>query len=320
MRPLAAVLALGIASGCASGEAAPVRTGWGRISEEKPPPAAPLTGALSVPTPSVQPYPTREFTQEERAFFERAWTAFKQGEDDWPELEEKWRMMGPEAVGVLAENLYRAMVAARISGALRLVEEARKDLVLLGADAVPVLVGGLSIRAVHDDQGREMRVGQEVLHLVAEILSVIGAPSVPGLLDIAASGEPNLVGEAVWALGNIGDPRSEELLLRMAAGGEWQVRAAAVLALRRYDSGAARTRMVAALEDAEPLVVERAAQALATGKHRGAARGIVDVLERAMRDGRIQTTRYCVLALQKITGETRIGSDPAAWRERLAER
>ena len=319
MRVPFGLLLAAAAVGCASGGEPAVRSGWGGVVEEQPTPVAPLTGAFSVPTPSVRPYPQREFTREEQAFFEHAWTSFKHGDPSWPEMEERWVAMGPEAAGVLAENLYRAMVAARVSGALHLVDEVRKDLKFLGEASVPVLVGGLSVRAVRDEKGREMRVGQEVLHLAADILAYIGPPSVPGLMDIASSGEQNLVGEAVWALGYIGDPRAEGLLLRLAEGGEWNTRAAAVLALRRYGTEAARSRVVAGLEDGEPLVVERAAQALATGKHLAAAPGIVDVLERAVRDGKIQTTRYCVLALRKITGQT-FAEDPAAWRAWLERR
>jgi hypothetical protein len=310
------VLALA-AAGCASGGEEP-RSGWGGVVEERPPPPAPLTGAISVPTPSVRPYATREFTAEERAFFDRAWTSFKRGDASWPEMEVQWVSMGPEATGVLAENLYRAMVAARVSGALHLAEEARKDLVFLGEGAVPVLVGGLSVRAVRDDQGNELRVGQEVLHMASEALGLIGAPSVPGLMDIAASREPAVATEALWALGNVGDPRAEGLVLRLAEDPDWHLRAEAVLALRRYDTEAARARMVAALEDGEDLVIERAAQALATGRRMEAAPAIVDVLERAIRDGRILTSRACVFALQRITGDAKTGADPAGWRARLS--
>lgn len=287
--------------------------GWGGIVEEAPEPPAPLQGKLSVPTPSVAPYPLREFTQEEQAFFDNAWTAFKQGDPAWGELRQRWWDMGPEATGLLAENVYRALVASRVQGALGLVEEAKKELVFMGEGAVPVLVGALAVRAVRTADGREVTVGQEVLHDAAEAVSVIGAPAVPGLLDIVRSGEPSLVKESLWALGNIADPRAEETIETLTTDPNSFVRSAAVLALRRYDTDPARARMVAALEDADSLVVERGAQALATGRQAAALPAVVDVLERAVREGKGLTVRACEFALQSITGE-KGDHDSAGWR------
>jgi len=189
----------------------------------------------------------------------------------------------------------------------------------VGEGAVPVLVGGLAIRAVKTDAGEEIRVGQEVLHDAAEALSLIGTPSVPGLMDIARAGETSQVTEALHALGNIGDPRAEATVLEIARSGDWQQRSAAVLALRKYTSEAAVVRMVQALEDPESLVVERAAQALATGRHRTAAPDVVDALERSLRDGRVLPVRACVFVLRSLTGET-LGEDPAGWRAKLGVR
>ncbi len=304
---------------CAStGDGGEVRTGWARYAEEAPPPPGPLQGALSVPTPSVRPYPEREFTAEEKAFFDSAWSAFKVDAPEWPDLKERWRAVGPEAEGLLAWNLYRGMVAARAGGALRLSERARKELVLMGEAAVPALVAGLSVRAVRREDGEEIRVGQEVLHEAAGALSVIGAASVPGLMDIAGSGEKVVAREAVGALGNIGDPRSEALLLRLADDPDAETRAAAVLALRRFGDGAARGRLVAALEDPDSFVAQRAAQALVTEKRTDAVPDLVVVLERGVREGRIFSVRASSWALQRLTGQN-LGSDAAAWR-RWAEK
>jgi hypothetical protein len=317
MRPLPVLLAAALSSACASQEE-PDRVGWGRYAEEAPSKPPPLVGAASVPTPSVQPYPGREYTTEEQAFFAEAWSAFKRGDATWPEFKERWMEMGPEASGLLAENLYRAMVASRARGALHLVEEARKDLVLMGDSAVPVLVGGLAVRAVRDSKGEEIRVGQEVLHDAADALSILGPPAVPGLLDIARSGELNLVTEALWALGNIGDPSAEEAILALSRDADYRVRAAAVLALRRYSTEASRARMLEAFDDEESMVAERAAQALVTGKHVEAVRPLVDVLDRAIRDGRILAARASLWALRRLTGEK--FDAPEEWRGWLESR
>lgn len=322
IRSLAVALLAATSSACAIGEEAPSRASWGGIVEEAPEPTKPLEGPLSIPTPSVPPAPTREFSADEKAFFDLAWKAFRRGDPSWPVMKAEWMDRGPEAKGLLAENLYRALVASRVKGALHLVDEAKKDLVLMGKDAVPILVGGLAVRAVKRADGAELRVGQEVLHDAAEALSLIGAPSVPGLLDVARGGEQNQVVEALGALGNIGptgDDVAEAVILDLSESEDWQVRAAAVLALRKFPTDAARTGMVKALEDTDPLVVERAAQALATGRHRGVALDVVDALDRAMRDARIGTARACVFVLRSLTGET-IGEDAAAWRARLGAR
>lgn len=316
--PLPALALLLALAGCASGPGGeePPRSGWGGIRDESPPPPAPLKGSLSVPTPSVRPYPEREFTAEEREWFDRAWGAFKEGAAGWPEARDRWRSMGPEAEGLLAWNLYRAMVASRAGGALHLVEDARRDLVLMGEGAVPALVAGLSVRAVRREDGSEVRVGQEVLHDAAETLSLIGEPAVPGLLDIAGSGEKGLVQEAVHALGNIGDPRAEGLLLRLAGDRDWALRGAAVLALRRYRTDRAREALLAALEDPESFVVQRASQAMVTEKRTDCLPGLVEALDRGSRAGRIFTVRAAGWALQRITGES-LGTDVAAWRSWL---
>jgi hypothetical protein len=313
------VLAAILSAGCASGPEPRTPGSWGGIVEETPEPPPPMTGLLSVPTPSIKPYPTREFTAEEKEFLDVAWSAFKQGDRAWPEMQARWVAMGPEAVGVLAENLYRALVASRARGALHLVDVAKKELEYLGEGAVPVLIGAMAVRGVRMAEGGEVAVGQEVIHDAAEAASVIGGPAVPGLLDIAGCGEPSLVKEALWALGNIGDPRAEAALLRLASDPNSFVRAEAVLALRRYGSEPARARMVAALEDEDRLVVERAARALATGKHALSLPAVVDVLDRAAREGKVQVTRACVFVLQSLTDE-KIGPDAAAWRKAIRER
>ena len=217
----------------------------------------------------------------------------------------------------MAGSLFRALVAARAQAAPHLAERAKNELALLGESAVPALVSGLSVRAVKREDGTVVPVGQTVLHDAAETLSVIGEPAVPGLLDIAGSGEISLVQEAVFALGNIGDPRSEDVLLRLSRDGEWVVRGAAVLALRRYPSAGATERMLEALLDGENYVVQRAAQGLATAKRTDALPGIVDRLEAAVAGGNVFSTRACTWTLAKITGRD-LGSDPAAWRAHLA--
>jgi hypothetical protein len=312
-----AVASLLLLPGCASGPEPAANAGWGGIVEERIEPPAPLTGQLAVPTPSVRPYPVREFSPEELAFLDRAWTAFKRRDPAWDaELRSRWIEMGPEAAGVLAENLYRAMVASRVGGALHLVEITKKELGYLGGLAVPVVVGGLSVRATRNAGGEEVRVGQEILHDAAEVASLIGEPCVPGLLDIAGCGEPGLVREAVWALGNVADPRAEASLLALSSDPNLYVRAEAVLALRRYGSAPAGARLAAALEDEDSFVVERAAKALAAGKRTEVLPAVVDVLERAVRDGRIQVARACVDVLSGLTGE-KIGPDAPAWRRAL---
>jgi hypothetical protein len=229
-------------SACASTPEDSRNSGWGGIVEEQIEPPAPLAGKLTVPTPSVPPYPVREFTPEEQAFLDRAWAAFRREDPEWAELRIRWFDMGPEAAGVLAENLYRAMVMSRAKGALRLVEVSKKELMALRDAAVPVVIGGLSVRATRTPEGEEVRVGQEILHDAAEVASFIGAGAVPGLLDIAACGEPSLSREAIWALGNIADPRSEEALLGLSSDPNISWRSAATPRPRRGSASSPPSR------------------------------------------------------------------------------
>jgi hypothetical protein len=319
--PLAALLlAAGASGACASGgDGGSGGAPYGGVVEERPPPPEPLKGRLSVPTPSVVAPPSREFSEEERRILDPAWAAFRSRDAGWPRWRERWHALGAEARGLLADNLYRAMVAARARGALHLVEEARKELVLLGADAVPVLVGGLAVRAVRTPDGDELRVGQEILRDAAEALSIIGAPAVPGLRDIATSGERALAREAIWALGNIGDPSALDDLLLLTGDADDAVRSTAVLALRRYADTRAAGRLLGALDDPEVLVVEKAGEALASRRLDDAVPGLVDALEQGVRDGRNAKVRVAAWCLRKLTGQDH-GADAAAWRRWLGSR
>jgi len=301
---------------CAATPEPEPNAGWGGIVEDQVEPMPPLAGKLAVPTPSVVPYPVRDFTPEELAFIDRAWAAFRKGDPAWAELRVQWFDMGPEAAGVLAENLYRAMVLSRARGALQVVEISKKELMALRDAAVPVVIGGLSVRATKTAEGEEVRVGQEILHDAAEVASFIGQGAVPGLLDIAGCGEPSLVREAVWALGNIADPRAEEALLRISSDPNIYIRAEALLALRRYPTAAAGDRLVAALEDPDSFVAERAARAIVAGKRTEVLPAVVDLLDRAARAGNILAAKECVNALSGLTGE-KLGPDAAAWRRAL---
>lgn len=292
---------------------APAAGGWDRFASAEAPPPPEFSGALSVPTPSVAASPVREFTAEEKAFFDEAWRCFKEDSPRWLLARERWQAMDAAARGLLASTLHRAMVSARAQSAVHLVSRARSEIALLGEDAVPALVGGLSVRAVRREDGTVAPVGQAVLHDAAEALSVIGPPAVPGLLDIAGSGEMSLVQEAVFALGNIGDPRAEGALLRLSRDPEWALRGAAVLALRRLPGEAARDRLVEALSDPETFVAQRAAQGIVTGKRTDCLPGVVDQLERGVAAGAIFQVRACAWALKEVSGRD-LGSDPAAWR------
>ncbi len=319
--PLALLLLAGCAAGSGGGGPGPAlpSSPWGAIAEEPPSPPEPLQGPLSVPTPSVRQAPQREFTAEERSRMDAAWALFRAQDPAWPEACEAWRGLGPEATAVLAENLYRAMVAARARSAPHLVSAARKELALLGEPAVPILTAGLATRAVRTPEGDELRMGMEVLHDAAEALSVIGAPAVPGLMDIARSGVKVLVREAVWALGNVADPRSEDLLVVLAGDGDWDVRGAAVQALRGYPSARAGETLLARMEDTEGLVVRRSAEALAARGSRDVLPGLVGVLERASTGGRVLQANAAAWTLGRLTGENH-GLDAAAWRAALKGR
>jgi len=267
----------------------------------------------------VESAPLRDFTEEERRFFDAAWALFRRRAPEWPEAREQWISGGPEAQSLLAENLYRAMAASRAANAPELLEVSRKELIVLGAPAVPVLVGVLATRAIRTSEGDEIRTGQELRSDAAETLALIGAPAVPGLMDVAGCGEWVFAGEAIRALGNVADPRAEDLLLRLARDEEWRTRGAAALALRGYADERAARALLAALGDREPFVAKQAAVGLARRKRDDAVPGIVEEMERAARDGRGAAVKLCGGALRSITGE-RHGDDPAAWRRWLGSR
>ena len=95
-----------------------------------------------------------------------------------------------------------------------------------------------------------------------EILS-LGEGAVPSLIDATCSDDPNLRWEAVNLLGIIEDPRGIDAVLRLAISDpDVHARWRANWALCCLDDGSVVPRLLAALEDEDPLIVWNAAVAL----------------------------------------------------------
>jgi HEAT repeat protein len=167
------------------------------------------------------------------------------------------RLAVAACAGRLAEEPIRSAIEERL---------ARDDDGAVRAEAVEILGGAgadvteLIMEARLDDDPR-------VVEAVATGLGELGATAaVPWLIDTAVGHPDRLVREAaVAALGAIGDPRGLPVLLQILATGPPQVRRRAVVALTVFDDPAVEPALLAARSDRNPMVREVAEMVVGRG-------------------------------------------------------
>ncbi|MCA8949356.1 MAG: HEAT repeat domain-containing protein [Planctomycetes bacterium] len=179
-----------------------------------------------------------------------------------------------------------------------------EQIVELGADAVPVLVGDLLLHS--QAQTREVGI---------ELLDRVGAPALPRLLEVSRSDDPLHRRSAARALTTFtSDAGVVARLCELAHDPEFTVRADAVRSLRAAPPSAAGFVRDVLANDSDPFVRRAAAQALVGHPGRANALALVDYLDRCKADVDARGYEAAQEALQQLAGR-RGPRTPGAWRQ-----
>ncbi len=289
MRRAAAVI-LSLALGAACGSPGRPDAAEGRGTERTPVSTRAGTGET--------------FTPAQRATMETAWAAFKRNSPGWPVLRDRWIELGEKPTNVLVENLLRAMVLSRLGNYPEGFDRARKELILLGAKAVPTVAGALERGVWYSAaEKREVPLPAGVVVDLTELLAIAGSPSVPWLADLCSHRQATIRRAAAKALGQIGDPEGLEAVFRMlAGGGDWADRMAAANALGYSRSARAVDPLIRALRDPDSSVVQEAARSLARLGAREAIPALETRREEARAEGNHKVAAACGAAAQVLRG------------------
>tara|TARA_R110002072_G_scaffold299403_5_gene474941 strand:- start:27658 stop:28641 length:984 start_codon:yes stop_codon:yes gene_type:complete len=176
------------------------------------------------------------------------------------------------------------------------------QIIEIGEPAVDVVVNDLALSP------------QEFLRGIGiELLTGIGDPAVPALLQLARTGDQQQQRVAARALGEIGAVgASFEALRELARSPEWRIRSDAAKGLA--NGGAeARDLLIGMLADEDPFVRRKAGESLAAYKDRAAATALVDYLESCKTAKDWTGELAAQKALQAIAG-SKGPRAAAAWR------
>jgi len=230
-------------------------------------------------------------TPQEVAGFESAWRLFVSHDRRWPAARDRWLEQGGAAPYVLAENLFRYFWSASKYNLRAEVRRVGLEASHVGEPAVAYFTKPLvtdlwplekPVTALVfncNDPKKPIRktftkydIDDMTRQHAAEVLAYIGPPAVPTLLSstVQDSPVPSAKRYAAYALGAIATDEAVAALGRQVKTAKrWQDRGAAAkglgFALRK--NPAARPPLEEALQDSDPFVRKKAAEALA-GKTR----------------------------------------------------
>ena len=181
------------------------------------------------------------------------------------------------------------------------------QIIAIGEPAVEVVVNDLALSS------------QEFLRSIgSELLTGIGDPAVPSLLELANTGDQQQQRVAARALGEIGAVGvSFDALCELARSPVWRIRSDAAKGLAN-GGPEARDFLVEMLGDEDPFVRRKAGESLARYKDRIAATALIDYLESCMSSEDSAGELAAQKALQAISG-TRMVRASSAWRRFVDE-
>ncbi|MBM4059588.1 MAG: hypothetical protein FJ265_00615 [Planctomycetes bacterium] len=244
--------------------------------------------------------------------------AYREGTPDYPALRAGLER-DPVAIAWFARMLVRDLFAVRegrplgedqevLRAAARIEDpvetRALAEIHSLGALAVPVIVGDLLRNP--QPQPRELGI---------ELVARIGAPALPALLSLAADRQARHRRAAARALGAVGGEAAFAALRRLAADGEYTVRADALGSLPAGMGPAARDLLLTALrDDVDAYARQRAAKALAEHPSPQVAGALIDYLARCERERDARGERAAQETLRRLSG-SRTPRTVEAWRK-----
>jgi HEAT repeat protein len=222
----------------------------------------------------------RSLSAETKAMMERALRQFSSGDPAWEASRAEWLALGEQESDFLVSLMWAALLRSQSLAAGELVERARHELALLGADSVglmgEMLAGGAAY-SFHDeiaDEDRVVPIDDTARREASEVLTLIGEPAVPALAWVLDNAQTKSGRKfALSALGNMGargGDRATQAVLSAFADSDWVIRVEAVHALRTGTDAKGLAALERALSDGESLVREKAADALAVRRDRSA--------------------------------------------------
>lgn len=176
------------------------------------------------------------------------------------------------------------------------------QIVAIGEPAVGVVVQDLALSP------------QEFLRSIGiEILTGIGDPAVPALLELASTGQAQQQRVAARALGNIGARGPALAALRqLAKSPTWRIRSDAAQGLAK-GGGDARDLLIEMLADEDPFVRRKAGESLGNYRDRTAANALVDFLESCKED-EDWTGELAAQKALRIMAKAKLPRSAVAWR------
>lgn len=247
------------------------------------------------------------FSPEKRAFMEEGLRQFSRADARWETTRKAWMELGPRETEFLVQTMWAGLLRMQQMSQPNEVERARHELVLIGAPSVPLMTavlreGEMASRAegeeaapaVDDMQRRE----------ASSVLSLIGPPAVPSLLDVCDRARTKSGKRfAIQALGNMGDRAGSSaavMLARQSASGDDLLAVEAVLGMANYRDPHTRQALVDALRSPEPLVREKAAHSLGARGDIEAIGPMTAAASSARAAGRIGEAQKIERAIQAI--------------------
>jgi HEAT repeat protein len=221
--------------------------------------------------------------------------------------------MDGAARDALVDSLLRELIVGTSRMQMERTDRAGKELVSLGAVAVPAL-----IETGHSGDGI-------LRQQVARLLAFIGEPAVdPLIASLESRPESRFRRFEAEALGEIGDPRAYPSLERMLLEeDDWAVRGAAARALGVLGDPRASGPLARALDrEADPFVRGEVVVALGSFRDGQSVEALIGAMARAAASDEVDAlavVRACGRSLRRITGES-IEDDPRAWRDWWARR
>ena len=251
--------------------------------------------------------------------------AYARGGADW-ERAKADALAKPELARFLVDNLtleliraYRAFGGADHDRAQRAFLRSKAELVSMPAQSTPVLVALLEV------------ADPVAADVASAVLEEIGRPALEPTLALVGHADVNVRQRAALLLGKLPhggsqfEPRVRDTLVkRLSTEPDWLARGSLARTIGRrgsLDTVATpwREALERALGDADPAVVDAAAEGLAELGDERAIPVLIDVLERSGKAGQTELFGTAQRALLRLSGQPEKPSI-AAWREWWAAR
>lgn len=249
-------------------------------------------------------------------FQQEAWGQFLRNDPEWPASRETWLQGTPADRRRLLEALYVALIrgAPAEDQEAAVWSRAHRELILLGSECIPFLIQMLEIAV--DQERREWvaidRTGLALadLYAVEELAALVDAPGSSTELAFAA----------VLALAQVRDAEVVPHLLHFGSHADWRIREKCVQGLARHlPEEQARSFLIKALRDPDPLVREKAAFALGSVRSPEVQDVLVERYEEALRADDRRQWEALHEALCRSAGRVLKPCPASEWRRLLAE-